>query len=104
MIRTKMETHTKIGKTILKKYSEFANKNTLDDENEYFPVLKIIMEGVTDSWDGSSQYKDYIKKELADFAKQLYIETWLKYAKKDEDEPDIEKETNDAIERFNDLY
>lgn len=99
-----METYTKIGKAILKKYSDFAHKNTLDDETEYFPVLKIIIEGVAISYDGSKHNKDYIKKDLADFAKQLYIDRWLEYANEDEDEPDIETETKDAIERFNDLY
>jgi len=84
-----METYTKIGKAILKKYSDFAHKNTLDDETEYFPVLKIIIEDVANSYDGSKHDKDYIKKDLADFAKQpYYIERWLEYANEDEDEPD----------------
>ena len=88
----------------LKKYSDFAHKNTLDDETEYFPILKIIIEGVANSYDGSKSDKDYIEKNLVDFAKQLYIDMWLEYAKEDQDEPDIETETKDAIERFNDLY
>jgi len=46
-----METHLKIGKSILKKYSEFADKNTLDDENEYFPAF-------------SKRFKEEIKKML----------------------------------------
>ncbi|MEK9179697.1 MAG: hypothetical protein AAB893_04490 [Patescibacteria group bacterium] len=99
-----METYLKIGKSILKKYSEFADKNTLDDEYEYFPALKIIIDGVVESYSGSTQNKEYIEKELVDCVKQLYVGTWLKYAKEDQKEPDIEKETNDAIERFNELY
>ena len=38
-----------------------------------------------------------MKKDLADFAKQLYIDRWLEYANEDEDEPDIEKETKNAL-------
>ncbi len=99
-----METHIKIGKTILRKYSAFAHKNTLDDANEYFPVVKIIIDSLADSYDGSKQDKDFIKKKLINFAKQLYVDSWLDYAREDEDKPDIEKETTDAIERFNELY
>jgi len=99
-----METYLKIGKSLLKKYSEFADKNSLDDESEYFPVLKIIIDGVVESYNGSAQDKDYIEKELVDHVKQLYVGTWLKYAREDEKEIDIEEETNDAIKRFNKLY
>lgn len=99
-----MKTHLKIGKSILKKYSEFADKNTLDDECEYFPALKIIINGTVESYNRSTQDKESIEKELIDFVKQLYVSTWLKYAKEDEKEPNIEEETNDAIERFNELY
>ena len=99
-----METYLKIGKSVLKKYSEFADKNTLDDKYEYFPALKIIIDGVVESYNGSTQDKDYIEKELVDYVKRLYVGTWLKYAKEDQEEPDIEEETNDAIERFNELY
>jgi hypothetical protein len=99
-----METHVKIGQSILKKYSEFADKNTLDDEDEYFPTLKIIIEGVVESYNGAPHDKDSIGKKLADYAKQLYVDTWLKYAKEDVEEPDIEEETLDAMERFNKLY
>lgn len=101
---SQMETHLKIGKLILQKYSSFADKNRLDDESEYFPALKIVIEGVVESFDGTTQDKESIKKELVDRAKHLYIDSWLKYAKEDEDAPDIEEETIDAIERFNELY
>ena len=99
-----METYIKIGKSVLRKLSDYAQEITLDDENEYFPFLKIIIEGVANSYDGSKNDKDRINKSLIDFAKQLYIDTWLKYAIEDEDEPDIEMEKEDAIERFNELY
>ncbi|MFN3481194.1 MAG: hypothetical protein ACK415_12535 [Thermodesulfovibrionales bacterium] len=101
---SKMETHIKIGKRILKKYSEFADDNTLDDEEEYFPVLKIIIDGVLESYNGSAQDKEYIERELVNHVKQLYVDTWLKYAKEDEKDPDIEKETREAIKSFNKLY
>lgn len=99
-----METYIKIGKSVLRKFSDYAQKITLDDETEYFPVLKIIIGGIANSYDGSKNDKDHINKSLIDFAKQLYIDSWLKYAIEDEDEPDIEMEKKDAIERFNDLY
>lgn len=96
--------HLKIGKLILQKYSSLADRNKLDDESEYFPALKIIIEGVVESYDGPTQNKECIKKEMVDCARQLYVDTWLKYAKEDEKKPDIEEETKDAIERFNELY
>ncbi|MEA3356805.1 MAG: hypothetical protein U9Q23_05695 [Candidatus Bipolaricaulota bacterium] len=99
-----METHLKIGKSILEKYSVFADKNTLDDESEYFPALKIIIDSVIESYNGSAQGRNYIEKKLVEHVKQLYVCTWLKYAKEDQKEPDIEEETNDAIERFNELF
>lgn len=99
-----MDTHLKIGKLILQKYSSFADKNRLDDESEYFPTLKIIIAGVVESYDEPAQNKESIKNELVDRAKQLYVDTWLKYAKEDGEDPDIEEETIDAIERFNELY
>jgi len=98
-----MEIHIKIGKIIIKKYSDYAEKNTLDDECEYFPTLTIIIDGVVESFDGSTQNKESIKKDLVDFAKQLYVDSWLQNAKEDQEEQDIE-ETNDAIKTFNKLY
>jgi hypothetical protein len=99
-----VETYIKIGKSVLRKLSDYAQKNTLDDEAEYFPFLKIIIEGIANSYDGSKKDKDHISRSLIDFARQLYIDTWLKYAIEDEDERDVEMEKEDAIERFNELY
>lgn len=89
---------------MLQKYSDFADKNSLDDESEYFPILKIIIVGIVESYNGTTQNKEFLEKELVDYIKKLYVDRWLEYAKEDEIKPDIEDETNDAIERFNELY
>ena len=94
----------KIGKTIIQKFSDYADENPLDDECEYFPVLKIIIDGVVECCDGSSQNRESIKKDLIDFARKCYVEEWLRNAIEDQNELDIVEETNEAIETFNDLF
>ncbi len=99
-----METYIKIGKAVLKELSEYNKKDSMDDENEYFPIIKVIIAGIVNSYNGPRSDKDRIGNELLDFIKQLYINMWLEYANEEEDEPDIEQETKNAIETFNERY
>ena len=99
-----METYIKIGTTILEKYIAHAHKNSLDDESEYFPVLKIIIRGVVESYNGSDNDRKIIGHTLVEFVKQDYINIWIKNAKKDEDNHDIKEETKDAQKQFKIFY
>ncbi len=98
-----METYIKIGKSIISKLADYTNKVTLDDESEYFPILKIIINGVVETHKDSEE-KETIRTELINYAKELYVSSWLRCAKEDEENPNIEKETNDAIKQFNNIY
>ena len=99
-----MEMYLKIGKTIIQKFSDYADENPLDEESEYFPVLKIIIDGVVECCDESSQNRESIKKDLIDFARKRYVESCLQKVHEYQNEPDIVEETNEAIETFNDLF
>ena len=81
---SEMETYVRIGKSILKKFSDFAHDNSLDDEAEYFPVLRIMIEGVIYSFDGPISDKNKIKIKLIEFSKQLYVDQRLQNAREDE--------------------
>jgi len=78
------ETFVRIGKSILKKFSDFAHDNSPDDEAEYFPVLKIMIEGVIHSFGGFISDKNKIKIKLIEFSKQLYVDQRLQNAREDE--------------------
>ncbi len=45
-----MEVHTKIGKSIIQMYADNAKQNPIDDETEFFPTLKVIIKGITESY------------------------------------------------------
>jgi hypothetical protein len=43
-----MDTHIKIGKAILDKYAKYAEIEVIDDRAEYFPTVKVIIEGIVE--------------------------------------------------------
>ncbi len=93
----------KIGKSIIKKFVDYYKAVELDDETEFFPILKVIISGIVDSLENKSE-KMEIEKQLKEFAKQLYIDLWLTYAKEDKPDIDIEFEGKEAIKTFERLY
>ncbi len=98
-----MEEQVKIGKSIIKKFVDYYKAVGLDDETEFFPILKVIISGIVDSLENKSE-KMEIEKQLKEFAKQLYIDLWLTYAKEDKPDIDIEFEGKEAIKTFERLY
>jgi hypothetical protein len=44
-----MDTHIKIGKSILDQYADYAETEVIDDRSEYFPTLKVIIEGIVEA-------------------------------------------------------
>jgi len=104
----KMETnsicHLEIGKSIIKRLYEYNKINTLDDETEFFPMLKLMIRGITDTIYDSKEKKN-IEEKLKEFSKQLYVSMWLSHAEEDEeDEIDIAYEKKEAIEAFDSIY
>ena len=78
-------------------------ESTLDDENELFPFLSIIINGTTKTI-SSSQDQDKIRETLTQYIQEKYIAFWLSWAPEwSEGEVVIEDETEKAIERFEEL-
>jgi len=103
-----MNDYIKIGETILKKYFDHNCKNSLDDA-EYIPIVKVIIQGIEESMLSANEDKKEIRKvknKLKDFNRKLYTDLWMKHAREDEDEDDIdeEKEINSARYYFDYIY
>jgi hypothetical protein len=95
-----LNTYIEIGKSIISKYAIYAKKKIIDDEEEYFPTLKIIILGIVEI----SNQKKSTEEELIQYSREQYISTWLEYAKQEEKNPDINKEIQDAEKRFDEIY
>jgi len=92
-----------IGKSIIKRFFNYYENESLDDENEFFPVLKIIISGIVDAFKNDSRSL-IIEKELKEYSKQIYISLWLRHAEEDEEDIDVEYERKAAIRAFEDIY
>jgi len=92
-----------IGKSIIKKFFDYYEDVSLDDETEFFPILKIIILGIADSFKNSSENVE-IEKDLKEFSKELYISLWFLHVEEDEVEIDIEYEREEAISKFEEIY
>ncbi|MCP3926954.1 MAG: hypothetical protein GY714_30720 [Desulfobacterales bacterium] len=66
--------------------------------------MKLTIEGIVNSYNGSQKDKDQINMTLTDFVKKIYVDLWIQQATEDEDEVDIELETEDAVEEFQDRF
>jgi len=99
----KMETFLIIGKSVIRKYFDYYEKYSLDDETEFFPALKIIILGIIDASEDDKQ-KGIIEKQLKEYARELYCKLWIQHANEDEVSPDIEFESKEAIQVFNRIY
>lgn len=97
------ETAVAIGESIIRRFFDYYEDVGLDDETEFFPILKTIILGIADSFKNSSQ-KAEIQKELKEYSKQLYISLWLLHAEEDEEEIDVENEREEAIRKFEEIY
>ena len=92
-----------IGISIIKRFFDYYEDVSLDDEDEFFPVLKIIILEVAHSFNNKVQAME-VEKELKEYSKQLYISLWLLHAEEDKEEIDIEYERNKAISEFEEIY
>lgn len=92
-----------IGKSIIKRFFDYYKDVGLDNEAEFFPILKIIILGVADSFKNGVQNIE-VEKKLKEYSKQLYISLWLLHAEEDEEEIDVEYEREEAISKFEEIY
>jgi hypothetical protein len=98
-----MDNHIKIGKAILDKYAKYAEIEVIDDRAEYFPTVKVIIEGIVGILESPIE-KEKTESILIDHVKQKYVSLWLKHSAEDDEEPDIDYETKRANEVFNNLF
>lgn len=98
-----MDVHIEIGKSILNNYSHYAETVIIDDEAEYYPTVKLIIEGIVETL-RSSEEKEKLESILIDQVKQNYISSWIKHTVEDEEDPDIDYEKSRAISEFERLY
>lgn len=88
----------RIGLSVIEGFSAYADKVSLDDESEYFPILKVLIAAIanTDKENGKK-----VRAELMAFAKKRYIKTWIKNTKEDDgDCIDIKREEKEASKFF----
>jgi mevalonate pyrophosphate decarboxylase len=90
-----------IGISVVNHFFDYYKRVFMDDETEFFPVLKTIINGVVNA---CKENKKEIQNELEQHAKKLYCDLWLSHAKEDEENVDIISEKEDAIETFNKIY
>ncbi len=98
-----MDAQINIGKSILDQYSEHAKTELLDDEAEFFPTIKVIIQGIVRTLDPSEDIAK-LESELIDHVKQHYVALWLEQATEDEEDPDIDYETKRATDDFDRFY
>ena len=90
-----------IGLSVIEAFSAYADKVTLDDESEYFPILKVLITSIADT---DKENRGKIKAELIAFTKKKYIAAWIKNAKEDCGNCiDIKQEEKEAIKLFDSL-
>jgi len=99
----RIEQATTVGKFVVKKFFDYYKDASLDDETEFFPVLKVIISGVADSFENRSQ-KNEIERELMEYSKQLYVSFWLLQSEENEEHMDAEHEKAEAVSNFEKLY
>ena len=95
--------YLKIGESVLRELFEYNESALMDDEAEFFPLLKTIINGVIATLDNPTE-KGNVKHCLTAFVRDEYIKTWIQNAKDDEDEPDIKQETKEAAKYFDNSY
>jgi hypothetical protein len=98
-----LDTHIKIGTAILDKYAKYAETQVIDDRAEYFPTVRVIINGIVGILESPIE-KEKTESILIDHVKQKYVSLWLKHSAEDDEAPDIDYETKRANDVFNNLF
>ena len=94
------------GKSVMKFEQGFCDDEGIDD-HEHIPRLIRIRDSVLSvakDNDATQAEISKIKKTLDDYAKEIWVETWIKQAIESEDDPDLEEERKEASSRYDYLW
>ncbi len=94
--------YIKTGQSVINSFFEYYEKTGLDDEKEFFPVLKIIILGIRDCLE-DDEAKAAVENDLREYSKKLYSTLWVMNVNED-DEIDINQEQKEANITFEELY
>lgn len=106
MVEPRCQIYLKIGRSILRRYFDYSTKQTIDD-SKYIPTVRVIIEGITEEMKSLGLGKpncDELAKKLKTFNRQMYQNIWIKHAKEDEEQFDLEKESQLAQYYFDYIY
>jgi hypothetical protein len=81
----KKELFVSIGRSVIEHYSEFCDREGLDDA-EYIPTVKVIIEGLESAMvEQKMDDKDRlaVRDDLLSFCRNMYTEGWLSNAVED---------------------
>ena len=75
-----MKTHIKVGQSIIKKSYEYFHSFVLDDDEEFIPLLRLLIDGILEH----SEDVENDRKLLVDYSGELYVEYLLDLSKGEE--------------------
>jgi hypothetical protein len=106
MTDSRCQIYLKIGRSILQRYLDYSTKKTIDD-SEYIPTVRVIIEGITEEMRSCGMGRpngDELAEKLRTFNRQMYQNVWIKHAREDEEQFDLEKELQAAQYYFDYIY
>ncbi len=98
-----IQSHLEVSKRIIKKLFDFGESQSLDDETEFFPILKVVISATVETCKSEFE-KQEMERHLMEYAQQIYKSLWIKHAREVEDDIDEVHEVEEAINYFNKLY
>ena len=93
----------KVGQSVIEELFEYTERNSLDDQSEFFPILKTCIKAVAKECQDEEQ-RVHLEKQLKQYARSQYCNLWLYYAKESEEKVSIEQEKNEANHMFEKFY
>lgn len=106
MTDSRCQIYLKIGRSILQRYLDYTTKKIIDD-SEYIPTVRVIIEGITEEMRSCGMERpngDELAEKLRTFNCQMYQNVWIKHAREDEEQFDLEKELQAAQYYFDYIY
>ena len=106
MADSRCQIYLKIGRSILQRYLDYTTKKIIDD-SEYIPTVRVIIEGITEEMRSCGMERpngDELAEKLRMFNRQMYQNVWIKHAREDEEQFDLEKELQAAQYYFDYIY
>jgi len=100
-----MDPVLRVGSSIVDRYFDYYERNTLDDETELFPILRIICTGAADTCTDGRERERALER-LIDHAGKRYCDIWLRHAIADEgpDNIDLDAERREAVTAFDRMF